>query len=536
MKPTLDDSRAPLRSAVYWLLIVTATFAMAGRIMKTADRHGRTPFHSSNDRSRWCTIHALVDHGTYEIDQVVLENPDANYPDQAWNPRWKTIDLVRHQGRDGREHYYSSKPPLLPTMLAGKYWLIQRAAGISFDEETQAFYIVRAILLATNVLPLLLYFVLLSRLVERYGQTDWGRVFVMAIATWGTFLTTFAVTLNNHLPAAISVLLALYPALAIWRDDERRLRYFVVAGLFSAFAVANELPALSFLVAVGAGLMWKAPWRTLAAFVPAVAVVAGAFFFTNYLGHESLRPPYAHRSEGTEITTTDHPFDDDGRITDALQEKLAAANIPISVSPWITEIPDLNRWMVWDEENQQRLEIVGLGNTYSIRRPGNWYHYERSYWISSLRNGVDLGEKSRAVYAFHMLLGHHGIFSLTPVWLMAVVGIGILIASKDRKLRCFALMVAGLSLVCIAFYIARPMLDRNYGGMSCGLRWLFWFTPLWLLCVLPVADWMASSRFWRGVGIGLLGISIFSASYAPLNPWTHPWIFDYWQYLGLIRY
>ena len=39
-----------------------------------------------------------------------------------------------------------------------------------------------------NVVPLVIGFVLLARLVERFGTTDWGRIFVMAAAVFGTFL------------------------------------------------------------------------------------------------------------------------------------------------------------------------------------------------------------------------------------------------------------------------------------------------------------------------------------------------------------
>ena len=32
--------------------------------------------------------------------------------------------MVKHDG-----HLYSSKPPLLPTLMAGEYWVIYRATG-----------------------------------------------------------------------------------------------------------------------------------------------------------------------------------------------------------------------------------------------------------------------------------------------------------------------------------------------------------------------------------------------------------------------
>ena len=78
-----------------------------------AEERRQRPFLSANDRSRWLTIRALVDHGTFAIDDVI----DANV--------WNTIDMVQHRGRDGELHLYSSKPPLLSVLLAGEYWLIQ---------------------------------------------------------------------------------------------------------------------------------------------------------------------------------------------------------------------------------------------------------------------------------------------------------------------------------------------------------------------------------------------------------------------------
>ena len=69
---------------------------------------------------------------------------------------WQTVDKVMNPET---KVFYSSKPPLLPTLLAGEYWLIKQAIGAGLEE--QPFYVARLMLLITNVLPLLLYFVLL---------------------------------------------------------------------------------------------------------------------------------------------------------------------------------------------------------------------------------------------------------------------------------------------------------------------------------------------------------------------------------------
>ena len=112
---------------------------------------------------------------------------------------------------------------------------------------------------------------LLARLVERFGTTDWGRILVMAAATMGTLLNAFAVVLNNHIVAAVSTTVAIYAIVRISPDGERRWWYFFVAGLAASFTAANELPALTLLAFVGLISLWHAPRQTLAGFLPGVA-------------------------------------------------------------------------------------------------------------------------------------------------------------------------------------------------------------------------------------------------------------------------
>jgi hypothetical protein len=64
---------------------------------------------------------------------------------------------------------------------------------------------------------------------------------------------------------------------------------------------------------------------------------------------------------------------------------------------------------------------------------------------------------------------------------------------------------------------------------------MFWFTPMWLLAMLPALDAMASRRLLRGLGWLMLGLSVLSASYPTWNPWTHPWLLNYLHYMGWIK-
>lgn len=510
MKPLADDPQASLRQSIYWLLIVLSVGVMLGRILavdsvdhlalekarqaqipdQLAERRQglearglapevvekelarieaalwknarlRRPFLSANDRSRWGTLRALVEPdmrvpgAPYAIDKVIRERG------------WDTIDMVKHDG-----HLYSSKPPLLPTLMAAEYWLIYRLTGATLGDYPYA--VGRLMLITLNVLPLAIAFVLLARLIERFGTTDWSRVFAMSAAAFGTFLTTFAVVINNHLPAAVCMVVALYAAVRIWFDGERRARYFAIAGLAAAFLAVNELPALSMFAALSLVLLWRFPKPTLLYYTPAALVVAAGFFGTNWIAHDSLRPPYMHRSA---TDPADHWYD------------------------------------------------------YEYERNGRVY---QSYWRSPV--GIDRGEPSPAVYALHALVGHHGIFSLTPIWILSAVGLGLwLWKPGDRRLRELALLITAISLVCLVFYLTRPQNDRNYGGMTCGLRWMFWFTPMWLVAMLPALDGMTRRRWLRGLALVLLAISVLSASYPIWNPWTHPWLLDFFYSLGWVQ-
>src|SRR5262245_26446273 len=71
-----------------------------------------------NDRARWDTVWSLVDFDTYQIFDTKAEAEKWKKPEQ-----WETIDKVARKSvdADGKEvlKYYSSKPPLLPTVAAG---------------------------------------------------------------------------------------------------------------------------------------------------------------------------------------------------------------------------------------------------------------------------------------------------------------------------------------------------------------------------------------------------------------------------------
>jgi predicted membrane-bound mannosyltransferase len=335
-----------------------------------------------------------------------------------------------------------------------------------------------------SLLPFAVFLAFTLRLVEAIGTSDQGRLWAAALVTCGTLLTTFGIALTNHLPAAACTAASAWFLYRIRCQGARGWRPFAAAGLTAALAVAFELPALAWLGAVLLILIRTDPRRTLAWAVPPAAGVAAVALGLNALAHGTLAPAYAHRSTAP----------------------AAEAAIPADGQPG---------------------QVDGVWN------PANWYDYSvrlpngkllTSYWRDP--RGVDRGEPSRAAYAWHVLAGHHGIFSLTPAWLLVIPGLALLAARRRHAggEAELAAAIAVVSVVVIGFYLCRPQLDRNYGGMTSGFRWAFWLAPLWAAATVPAADVLARSRGGRGLGLVLLGLSVVSVAFPGWNPWQSPWI------------
>ncbi len=450
---------------VYALLIALSVGNAAGRILAVnsvdklaLDKQRLTegkrtsiqrPFLSANDRSRWLAIRALVEEGRWEIDNITAQ------------PNWDTIDMVQHRGRDGELHLYSSKPPLMELVYAVPYWLVHKVTGATLGSHP--YEIGRGLL-------------------DAFQSAAVGTAL-------GADRSAGRATLDQRWRPALhrGGGLVRHNALALLGGAEQSPPRRGLHGAGGLRAGANQgttggavvrarrarnqprrgerVAGTAIVAATGLLLLRQHPRLMLTAFALPVAIVAAAFFAANYSAHNSLRPPYAHRSK------TD-PAD-------------------------------------------------------------NWYEFEYtvngvqrdSYWKNP--QGIDQGEPSKARYAFHCLVGGHGLFSLTPIWLLSLYGGWCWLQRGNVSQRELALLGLGLMAVCLVFYIGlRPQGDRNYGGWTSGLRWLFWLTPLWLLLLLPAWERIEHSRFGRAVALVLLALSCLSAAYPTWNPWTHPWIYN----------
>jgi hypothetical protein len=497
------------------LLILIASAQVAGRIATVTRlyepallRDGKTPgfspawpssrpepspFLSSNDRSRWGTVRALVEDGTYILGRRARDLVFRT----AFLPLFQT-DLASALGSTGVAHrlrlgadsgflltedawrsvdrvlnpqtleYQSSKPPLLPTLVAGPVELLQHLAGWTPSKEP--FAVGRVTLLLINWLPWTLYLTVFWRLLQYFDASDLARLVTLGLACFATLVQPYLVVFNNHTPGTFCALFLLH-ALAVeflgrgevaWKN-----LWLVWAGLAAGFGVTCEMPSLCLAGLAGLLLLPKSPGRAIALYGLACLVPMAAAALMNKFVTGRFTPVYSEFG-----------------------------------SPW--------------------------------------YEYEGSSWYDpgKLKRGIDWARRNLGEtvpqYAFHLLVGHHGLFSLTPVFALAVPGTWL--AAKERHrdagsrlLWQYSVVALVCTAVVVVFYLYK---SDNYGGNCCSARWLQWLTPLLLVAGLPAIDRLTRSR----AGLALLTLlaffSIISAASSNYSPWRRPWLYDLFVWAG----
>ena len=291
-----------------------------------------------NDASRWNTVYYLVEHGTYEYlpdynvfwmktsrgklpdelrpepDELAKLDLDARikaeklpsrkeypikigqryYKTPSEMPPFWTIDLIAFRDKSNKDlyHYTSSKPPLLPTCIAGMVWLAEKVSGGRIGFAATPWFVIRSTLILIQVIPFLIMVWLIRGHIYRFSESPFVRGFCLAAAALGTYLTAWSVTLNNHVIAASTGMFAVHAVIRIWYDGRRQWYWFALAGFFSAFTAAIELPAGLLAVGVFLALLAKDWRRTLIVGLTAALIPAAAGLATNYLATGSVKPAY----------------------------------------------------------------------------------------------------------------------------------------------------------------------------------------------------------------------------------------------------
>ena len=311
---------------------------------------------------------------------------------------------------------------------------------------------------------------------------------------------------------------------------------WIACGVCSGLTVACELPALAWAAAAGVILLFVDWKKLLFGYGLGGAVVAVAFLATTISAHNDWRPPYSHRGLGAKIAEIPKEPDSTAPAIEDVIEQANKSGYNLSDQSKVIPARLTGVLQVIDDSVGQRVAVNSTDNTWFIHEWDDWYDFPKSYWLPGNKKGVDLGEKNPWMYLVHFLVGHHGIYSVTPFWLLSIVGAWLWATKREtasvhlagiRRVAIsdtgIALALVAVSVTCFVFYAMRVVEDRNYGGVSSGFRWVFWLIPGWLWLCVPAVESASRSKALRILVSILLLLSIFSATIPWPNPWTHPW-------------
>lgn len=165
------------------------------------------------------------------------------------------------------------------------------------------------------------------------------------------------------------------------------------------------------------------------------------------------------------------------------------------------------------------LTYIATGSIIPIYERRELYEYEGSYWLNEA--GIDALREPKTTYAWNLLLGHHGLFSMTPVLLFSLVGLARALRQKGSE-RALALAVSLVTLVVLVFYLFR---SHNYGGWCVGMRWL---VPQMALLLVFFGVWLDRARLTR-FKLALVLVAFSIGAYHVQDGLSGPFQFSRWH-------
>jgi hypothetical protein len=216
--------------------------------------------HSANELPRAYLVKAMVDHGTFVIDDGVA--------------RWgSTVDVSPSAG-----HQYSNKAPG-SSMLAVPVYAVAKWVGGEEPSLALTMWICRVF---TGVVPTLLFLLLLARFLPRYSDRPDHQKLVLVAYAIGSMAMTYSILFISHQLSAVVVgsgWIFLVEEMELNKSGlavAPRLRYSKIfaAGLLLGAAPLVDYQALFAGVPIAAWLLWRCWQRGPADGTRIVAIAA----------------------------------------------------------------------------------------------------------------------------------------------------------------------------------------------------------------------------------------------------------------------
>jgi hypothetical protein len=223
-----------------WMVLCWAIIILAGVFSSWGAWH---PFSGDTANSRLSTVFALVHHGTWEIGGADQANPFQG----------GTVDKVQVDGR-----MYSSKPPVLPLFMAGQYLLLHQLVGYQLHDEKDRETILSILTMTFITFPFVVSGIIFLLLMGIWGIDPWLKAVALTVLMWGSEYAGYAGTINNHVPATVCLLAALWGFFAL--DTEATIKSkvgCVGVGVGLGLAICIDLPSAIFVLLIVIGCIRK---------------------------------------------------------------------------------------------------------------------------------------------------------------------------------------------------------------------------------------------------------------------------------------
>lgn len=221
----------------------------------------RIDFAGDTANSRLATVYSLVHNGTWYIDRP------ADEPRNIFEAG--TIDKVQLNGR-----LLSSKPPVMPLVMTAEYVLLKSFVGWNLDQQENRQRILWLMTFTLIGLSYVVGLVFFARTLALFLEPPVQRILPLFCLAFATQFPGLATDINNHVPGAAALIIALYFALGMLTGKLTPLPHrFFSFGLFAALVFTVDMPLTVFPAFAGIALLVRFPkqaflWGGAGAFLP----------------------------------------------------------------------------------------------------------------------------------------------------------------------------------------------------------------------------------------------------------------------------
>jgi len=185
---------------------------------------------------------------------------------------------------------------MMTILMAGEYWIWRHVFGLSFANESHRSFLVWILTFTFTALPFLAIGIIARRALSWFIEDPLTRVAGLFIILYCNQLWGFSRTLNNHVPSAFFMFLAMITAIGLAHGKIAPKPWlFCITGLAAGLLPTFDLPGMFFCIPLFLYLLWWFPRQTLSWFLLGALPPLILHFALTYSVSGSLIPIYLRK-------------------------------------------------------------------------------------------------------------------------------------------------------------------------------------------------------------------------------------------------